>query len=100
MQAIQDSHSPPPLIYEDTVVRQLAFMAVVWGVVGMLVGVVIAAQLTWPQAPVAEPRNVEVELRPGELRGDDHAHQHAHHAPHHGHEGQLAHHCVFVDHRW
>ena len=34
--------------YNDTVVRNFAIMTVVWGIVGMLVGVVIAAQLTWP----------------------------------------------------
>ena len=32
--------------YNDKVVRQFAIMTVVWGVVGMLVGVIIAAQLT------------------------------------------------------
>ena len=31
--------------YDDTVVRQFSIMAVVWGVVGMLVGVFIAAEL-------------------------------------------------------
>jgi len=31
------------------VVRQFAIMTVVWGIVGMLVGVVIAAQLLWPE---------------------------------------------------
>jgi cytochrome c oxidase, cbb3-type, subunit I len=35
-------------VYNDKVVRQFAIMTVVWGVVGMLVGVIIAAQLTWP----------------------------------------------------
>ncbi len=35
--------------YNDTVVRQFAIMTVVYGVVGMLVGVIIAAQLTWPE---------------------------------------------------
>lgn len=39
------SHSA---VYNDKVVRQFAIMTVVWGVVGMLVGVIIAAQLTWP----------------------------------------------------
>src|SRR5210317_2023033 len=34
--------------YNDKVVRQFALMTVVWGVVGMLVGLVIAAQLIWP----------------------------------------------------
>jgi cytochrome c oxidase cbb3-type subunit I len=34
--------------YNYTVVRQFALMTVVWGVVGMLVGVIIAAQLMFP----------------------------------------------------
>jgi cytochrome c oxidase cbb3-type subunit 1 len=34
--------------YNYKVVRQFAIMTVVWGVVGMLVGVIIAAQLIWP----------------------------------------------------
>ncbi len=39
--------------YNDTVVRQFAIMTIVWGIVGMLVGVVIAAQLLWPELNVA-----------------------------------------------
>ncbi|HSO44779.1 MAG TPA: cytochrome-c oxidase, cbb3-type subunit I [Rhodoferax sp.] len=35
--------------YNDKIVRQFAIMTVVWGVVGMLVGVIIAAQLAWPE---------------------------------------------------
>jgi cytochrome c oxidase cbb3-type subunit 1 len=35
--------------YNYKVVRQFAIMTLVWGIVGMLVGVVIAAQLVWPQ---------------------------------------------------
>jgi cytochrome c oxidase cbb3-type subunit I len=34
--------------YSDRVVRQFAIMTVVWGIVGMAVGVLIAAQLIWP----------------------------------------------------
>ena len=34
--------------YNDKVVRQFAIATVLWGVVGMLVGVIIAAQLYWP----------------------------------------------------
>jgi cytochrome c oxidase cbb3-type subunit 1 len=34
--------------YNDKVVRQFAVMTVVWAIVGMAVGVVIAAQLIWP----------------------------------------------------
>lgn len=35
--------------YNYRVVRQFSVMAVVWGVIGMLVGVVIASQLAWPE---------------------------------------------------
>ena len=34
--------------YNDKVIRHFAIMTIVWGIVGMLVGVVIAAQLAWP----------------------------------------------------
>ncbi len=37
--------------YNDKVVRQFAIMTVVWGIVGMLVGVLIAAQLLWHCTP-------------------------------------------------
>ena len=33
--------------YNYKVVRQFAIMTVVWGIVGMLVGVFIATQLIW-----------------------------------------------------
>jgi cytochrome c oxidase cbb3-type subunit 1 len=35
--------------YNYTVVRQFTVMTVIWGIVGMLVGVVIAAQLAYPE---------------------------------------------------
>ncbi|WP_255991023.1 cytochrome-c oxidase, cbb3-type subunit I [Chitinolyticbacter albus] len=38
--------------YNYKVVRQFAIMTVVWGIVGMLVGVVIAAQMVWPELNV------------------------------------------------
>jgi len=38
-----------PAVYNDSVVRWFAIAAVIYGVVGMLVGVIIAAQLTWPE---------------------------------------------------
>ena len=41
--------------YNDTVVRQFAIMSVVWGVVGMLVGVIVAAQLAWPELNFGVP---------------------------------------------
>jgi cytochrome c oxidase cbb3-type subunit 1 len=39
---------PSHPVYNYQVVRQFAIMTVVWGIVGMLVGVLIAAQLAWP----------------------------------------------------
>ncbi len=35
--------------YNYRVVRQFSIMTIVWGVIGMLVGVIIAAQLIWPE---------------------------------------------------
>jgi len=37
-----------PETYNDKIVRQFTAMTVVWGIVGMAVGVLIAAQLYWP----------------------------------------------------
>ncbi len=37
-----------PETYNDKIVRQFTAMTVVWGIVGMAVGVFIAAQLYWP----------------------------------------------------
>ncbi len=37
------------MTYNDKVVRQFVVMTIVWGIVGMLVGVIIAAQLWLPQ---------------------------------------------------
>ena len=45
-------------VYNDKVVRQFAIMTVVWGVVGMLVGVIIAAQLAWPELNLGIPCSV------------------------------------------
>jgi cytochrome c oxidase cbb3-type subunit I len=52
------------LSYNDTVVRQFSLMAVVWGVVGMLVGVLIAAQLAWPELNFGVPWLTYSRLRP------------------------------------
>ena len=40
--------------YNYQVVRQFSIMTVVWGIVGMLVGVIAAAQLVWPELNLAE----------------------------------------------
>ncbi len=50
--------------YNYTVVRQFAVMTVVWGVVGMLVGVLIAAQLLWPELNFNVPWLSYGRLRP------------------------------------
>ena len=50
--------------YNDQVVRQFAIMTVVWGVVGMLVGVIIAAQLAWPELNFGIPWLSYGRLRP------------------------------------
>jgi cytochrome c oxidase cbb3-type subunit 1 len=50
--------------YNYKVVRQFAVMSVVWGVVGMLVGVVIAAQLMWPEVNFGIPWLSYGRLRP------------------------------------
>ncbi len=38
----------PQEMYNYKVVRQFAIMTVIWGIVGMLVGVYIAAEMAWP----------------------------------------------------
>jgi len=44
-----ESMSETQSTYNYKVVRQFAIMTVIWGIVGMLVGVIIAAQLVWPE---------------------------------------------------
>ena len=51
-------------VYADNVVRLFALAAVLWGVVGMLVGVIIAAQLTWPELNLGIPWLSYGRLRP------------------------------------
>lgn len=50
--------------YNYKVVRQFAVMTVVWGIVGMLVGVIIAAQLVWPELSFHQPWFSFGRLRP------------------------------------
>ncbi|MFP3872964.1 MAG: cytochrome-c oxidase, cbb3-type subunit I [Thiohalophilus sp.] len=50
--------------YNYRVVRQFTVMTVVWGIVGMLVGVVIAAQLVWPALNFDIPWLTYSRLRP------------------------------------
>jgi cytochrome c oxidase cbb3-type subunit 1 len=50
--------------YNDKVVRQFAVAAVLWGVVGMAVGVLIASQLAWPELNFGIPWLTYGRLRP------------------------------------
>ncbi len=53
-----------PGTYNYKVVRQFSVAAVLWGVVGMAVGVLIAAQLLWPQLNFDTPWFTYGRLRP------------------------------------
>ncbi|HSM21963.1 MAG TPA: cytochrome-c oxidase, cbb3-type subunit I [Rubrivivax sp.] len=59
-----NTSAPAAPVYTDTVVRYFALAAVLWGVVGMLVGVIIAAQLTWPALNFGIPWLSYGRLRP------------------------------------
>ena len=50
--------------YNYKVVRQFSVMTVVWGIVGMSVGVLIAAQLVWPELNFNTPWLTYSRLRP------------------------------------
>src|SRR5512132_2115098 len=56
--------APPRADFTDDAVRLFAYASVVWGVVGMLVGVFIAAQLTWPELNFGIPWLSYGRLRP------------------------------------
>ena len=59
----RNATSNPPE-YSDTVVRAFALGAVLWGIVGMLVGVIIAAELAWPEISLGIPWLSYGRLRP------------------------------------
>ncbi|MEN8822045.1 MAG: cbb3-type cytochrome c oxidase subunit I, partial [Abyssibacter sp.] len=52
------------VVYNDKVIRQFAVMTLVWGIVGMTVGVLIAAQLMWPALNFDIPWLTYSRLRP------------------------------------
>ncbi|QQX82382.1 cytochrome-c oxidase, cbb3-type subunit I [Shewanella sp. KX20019] len=59
------NHSQPQgADYNYTIVRQFALTTVFWGIVGMSVGVLIAAQLIWPQLNFETPWLTYSRLRP------------------------------------
>ncbi|CAH0525988.1 cytochrome-c oxidase, cbb3-type subunit I [Vibrio hippocampi] len=51
-------------VYNYTVVRQFTLVTILWGIVGMAVGVLIAAQLVWPQLNFDTPWLTYSRLRP------------------------------------
>src|SRR5512132_3980717 len=55
---------PARPVYDDWAGRWFSLAAVFWGVVGMLVGVVIAAQLAWPELNMGIPWLSYGRLRP------------------------------------
>ncbi len=63
MTSIQ-AHPTNNTTYNYKVVRQFAIMTIVWGIVGMLVGVLIAAQLIWPDLTFGIPWLSYGRLRP------------------------------------
>jgi len=52
------------LTYDYGVVRAFSIMTVVWGIVGMLVGLIIAAQMAWPELNMGIPWLSFGRLRP------------------------------------
>src|SRR5690606_10488989 len=60
---------PASEVYNDKVVRQFTIMAVIWGVLGMAVGVIVAAQLAWPDLTKGIPWLSYGRLRPLHTNG-------------------------------
>ncbi len=58
------SAAPPGETFNYKVVRQFTIMTVVWGIVGMAVGVLLAAQLIWPDLTFGVPWLSYGRLRP------------------------------------
>lgn len=52
------------MTYNYTVIRQFAVMTVIWGIVGMTVGVLIASQMAWPAMNFDTPWLTFGRLRP------------------------------------
>ena len=58
------AQNPDGVRYDDDIVRQFLIATVTWGVVGMLVGVIIALQLAWWPANLGLPWTTFGRLRP------------------------------------
>lgn len=50
--------------YDNKIVRNFAWASVIWGLVGMLVGVLIATQLFWPEANLGNQYTTYGRIRP------------------------------------
>ena len=61
---VENAATAEPVSYTDASVRGFALAAVVWGLVGMLVGVIIAAQLAFPDLTYGIPWLSYGRLRP------------------------------------
>ncbi|KAB0584064.1 cytochrome-c oxidase, cbb3-type subunit I [Ideonella dechloratans] len=59
-----NSSAPAQPAYTDAVVRGFALVAVLYGIVGMLVGVIVASQLAWPELINGIPWLTYGRLRP------------------------------------
>src|SRR5690606_7266786 len=68
-QAAGPATPAPAAYYNDKVVHQFAVATVFWGIVGMAVGVFIAAQLYWPALNFDTPWLTYSRLRPLHTNG-------------------------------
>lgn len=64
MSDLTSGAAPLAVPYNYRVVKYFAFMTVIWGIVGMLVGVLLAAQLVWPALNFDLPWTSFGRLRP------------------------------------
>lgn len=55
--------------YDDKTTRQFLYASMIWGVIGMLVGVIIAAELYWPTINFGVPELTFGRLRPAHTFG-------------------------------
>ena len=60
----ETSHPSVNETYDYDIVKKFSIMTVIWGIVGMLVGVIIAAQLVWPELNLNLPWFSFGRLRP------------------------------------
>ncbi|MEH6686821.1 MAG: cytochrome-c oxidase, cbb3-type subunit I [Halopseudomonas sabulinigri] len=58
------SANPTAPLYNYDVVRKFTLMTLVWGVLGMGMGVLLAAQLVWPELTLNQPWSAFGRLRP------------------------------------